>query len=205
MPNANPAGIAREVDTRVHYTPYPSINICITLECQKAHWSQHKQSCSSKAVAGIPNSLANPPRDEIIQAARTTMQFCNAYAKDPNYDYQNWMRVPPTLRNCMDFCRNTWETYWRKLLPGTIANEIRWMGVKEWMEQAAAGDRSLNRADWPPFNRETYEDAIGRNTLMALIIQTPDRYDAWGGPYDFSKEVWNVARSVTVYEPGHSS
>lgn len=124
------------------------------------------------------------------------MAVCDALSHDPKFDWQDLRRSPATLRNCFDFARNTWDTYWRKLLPGTVANEIRSGGDQEKMAFFAARDPSLASDAWPRFNRETYTDAVSRNFLIAKIILTPDRHGMYGGRYDFSEEVKNAARAI---------
>ena len=131
----------------------------------------------------------------MLAEAKKTMSLCDALSRDPNFNWTDSRHSPYVLRHTFDFARNTWESYWRKLLPGTVLNEIRCHGDQDSMRVFASRDPTLKKATWPKFDGEVFMDCRTRNMTSAMSISDKGQ-KLFNQRYDFSDEVMQIAREL---------
>lgn len=128
------------------------------------------------------------------------MTLIDSLSSDPEFDWIDPRRTPFGLRNTFDFCRNTWEKYWMKLLAPSIANSIRAKGDPDRMEYYAQKDPKLRSDVWPRYDEETFRDTFTRNwTACGMILDKSKQrmmFMGMGPPYDLSDELKKTARTV---------
>ena len=179
-----------------------------TTDCQKSDWRSHKSTCSSQSGPSTQgNSGKQPPAraDQVIHAYES-MALMRALTRDPGFNHTDPKQSAQQIWFTYDFMRNTWSTYWRKLLPGRVFKEI-WLS--EGLE-ANGGDEEKAKAAWPDahwdfpgsddenwpekFDQECYTDCFTRDLTIRSFITDARRHALIGGPYQFTDEVLRLAK-----------
>ncbi len=135
---------------------------------------------------------------------------------DPKLDRNNPLASPKPLFNACDFARRTYLEYIVPLFPKEAPHKVLEMAnpfVFDYPNRGAGTvfDRQggfktdmawlENEANWPEWNadlEEKFSDAVGRNTVIALIVLQRDEKGPMmmQGKYDFQPATMELAKGL---------
>ena len=181
-------------------------------DCQKADFKKHKKSCAPPA-SGVPGSLTNPPNEEIAAAANKCSDLMVAMRNSPDYPAEH--TAVPILKHLYEFCMNSHNQYWGRLLQPRLGVEIaarpmddpeeyknHIFGKMEDLQRDSEGAFDMER--WPDFDTEVYTDGLGRNQMAAMVIIDQSKQMMFGQPpgqvYGWTSEIKDVAKRLVGEE-----